>query len=148
MVDAVTGTLLSSFNKTSGPMLGWETAIECNDASSGSACTGTVSEQTWNNSTIVLESADAMFVQTLGSGTGLTHTDMVTADEGVTWTITKIVIPAVLADGTAASASGVASSSDEVAIATEIAEPACSFDISRGRPNYGSLLRSFESAIH
>lgn len=116
MEDAVTGTLLSSFNKTSGPMLGWGTAIECND-DNGVACIGTVSEQSYVNSTIVLESADATFIETLGVGEGVNATEMVTADDGKTWTIAKIVIPAMVSGGTAASASGVASSTSSVKIA-------------------------------
>ncbi|ORY66541.1 uncharacterized protein BCR38DRAFT_408465 [Pseudomassariella vexata] len=95
MTDAVTGELLSTFNKTSGPMLGWGTAIECNDSDDGVACTGTVAEQTWLNSTIILESADSTFVETLGASEGTTHTDMVSSDNGKTWTIAKITIPAM-----------------------------------------------------
>ncbi|KAK6217771.1 hypothetical protein LQW54_003280 [Pestalotiopsis sp. IQ-011] len=66
MSDATTGDLLSTFNKTSGPMLGWGTAIECDD-DNGSECTGTISEQTWVNSTIILEAAHSTFVDILGA---------------------------------------------------------------------------------
>ena len=66
MEDAVTGELLSTFNKTSGPMLGWGTALECQDGPTGVACSGTVAEQTYVNSTIILEAADETFVDTLG----------------------------------------------------------------------------------
>lgn len=95
MEDAVTGTLLSSFNRTSGPMLGWGTALECNDSDDGTACTGTPDEQIYANSTIILEAADEGFIDTMGVGTGVTHTDMVTSDGGKTWTIEKITIPAM-----------------------------------------------------
>lgn len=94
MEDAVTGTLLSSFNRTSGPMLGWGTALECDDYN-GVSCTGTPDEQIYANSTIILEEADEGFSDTMGVGTGVTHTDMVTADGGKTWTIEKITIPAM-----------------------------------------------------
>ena len=104
MEDAVTGTLLSSFNKTTGPMLGWGTALECQDYNS-SPCKGTVEEQSYVNSTIVLETADSTFIQTLGSGTGVTHTDMVTADGGKTWTIGKILIPAMTTETSTSSGS-------------------------------------------
>ncbi|KAG4429145.1 hypothetical protein IFR05_015374 [Cadophora sp. M221] len=113
MEDAVTGTLLSSFNKTSGPMLGWGTAIECNDFN-GVKCKGTVAEQSYVDSTIVLESADSTFVQTLGAGSGVTHSDMVTADGGKTWTIAKISIPAMQSE-TSSSASTSGSTSDSAA---------------------------------
>lgn len=102
MEDAVTGQLLSTFNKTSGPMIGWGTAIECNDYN-GVACTGTIAEQTYVNSTIILESADDTFIDTLGVSSGATYTDMLTADDGLTWTISKITIPA-MQSGAAASA--------------------------------------------
>lgn len=95
MEDAVTGTLLSSFNRTSGPMTGWGTALECNDADDGTACTGTPEEQVYANSTIILKSADSGFSDTMGVGTGVTHTDMETTDSGKTWTIEKITIPAM-----------------------------------------------------
>lgn len=93
MSDAVSGTLLSSFNKTSGPMLGWGTALECNDSDGGKTCTGTDQHQYYLDSTIILKEADSTFIQTLGAGTGVTHTDMTTTDGGKTWIIEKIVIP-------------------------------------------------------
>ncbi|QSZ28525.1 hypothetical protein DSL72_003023 [Monilinia vaccinii-corymbosi] len=92
MSDAVTGKLLSSFQKTSGPMLGWGTALEC-DNYKGVACTGTDQYQYYINSTIRLKAADSTFSSTLGFGTGVTHTDMETTDGGATWTIAKIEIP-------------------------------------------------------
>jgi len=94
MSDAVTGTLLSTYQKTSGPMLGWGPALELQDYN-GVAATGTTAPQYYVNSTIYLEAADPTFVDTLGSGTGVVHTDMVTADGGKTWTIAKITIPAM-----------------------------------------------------
>lgn len=103
MEDAVTGQLLSTFNKTSGPMLGWGTALECNDYN-GVACSGTTSEQYYVNSTIILESADDSFVDTLGAGTGVVYTDMLTSDGGKTWTIAKITIPAMDPSDTSSSA--------------------------------------------
>jgi hypothetical protein len=102
MEDAVTGELLSTFNKTSGPMLGWGTAIECND-NNGVSCTGTISEQYYINSTIILESADNTFDNTLGAGTGVTYSQMETADNGKTWTIAKINIPAMQSSSSSSS---------------------------------------------
>lgn len=94
MEDAVTGTLLSTFDRKSGPMLGWGTALECNDYK-GVTCTGTPEEQIYADSTIILEEADADFVNTLVTDAGVTYTDMATADGGKTWTIEKITIPAM-----------------------------------------------------
>jgi hypothetical protein len=129
MEDAVTGQLLSTFNKTSGPMVGWGTALECDDYNIV-ACTGTSTEQYYVNSTIILESADETFIDTLGMSTGVTG-DMVTADGGNTWTIAKIVIPAMEAaasSSTAAAAAStvaaqlVVSSSTSVAAQTSVAQ--------------------------
>lgn len=122
MEDAVTGELLSSFNKTSGPMLGWGTALECDDGDDGTACSGTVQEQIYADSTIVLESADSTFIDTLGAGTGVVYTDMVTADNGLTWTIEKITLPAMNPSGAAASASASSDTSSATASAA-VAEP-------------------------
>ncbi|KAF7537749.1 hypothetical protein G7054_g3451 [Neopestalotiopsis clavispora] len=109
MSDAVTGDLLSTFNKTSGPMLGWGTAIECND-DNGSECTGTISEQTWVNSTIILEAADETFIDTLGASNGATYTDMLTTDGGKTWTFAKLTIPAMTSQDDSSSSSDSSSS--------------------------------------
>ncbi|PQE23118.1 hypothetical protein CJF32_00004506 [Rutstroemia sp. NJR-2017a WRK4] len=127
MEDAVTGTLLSTYNKTSGPMIGWGTALECNDNDAGEACTGTVEPQYYVNSTIVLEGTDESFADTLGAGTGVVYTDMETADGGKTWTIAKITIPAMQdsADDETSSAAVAASSSSaavgNIAVATSSA---------------------------
>jgi hypothetical protein len=94
MRDAVTGQLLSTFQKKSGPMLGWGTAIECNNYQ-GKACSPTIAEEYYVNSTIVLDKADSTFVNTLGMSQGATSTGMKTADNGKTWTIAKITIPAM-----------------------------------------------------
>lgn len=126
MTDAVTGDLLSTFNKTSGPMLGWGTALECNDG-----CTGTIETQYYVNSTIVLETADSTFIQTLGSSQGATHTEMETADNGKTWTIAKITIPpmqsaaaeAVLSPSSSTVAVPVATPSKVVATSSGTASP-------------------------
>ena len=127
MEDAVTGTLLSTFNKTSGPMLGWGTAIECND-DNGSACTGTISEQVWEDSVITLASADSTFDQTLGAGTGVVYTDMTTEDDGLTWTISKITIPAMTTGAAASAVSAAADtvSSTSVAASSSTAAPPAS----------------------
>lgn len=95
MEDAVTGELLSTFNKTSGSMLGWGTAIELDDYTAGVEAVGTISPQYYINSTIILEAADPDFIDTLGAGEGVVHTDMLTADGGITWTIANISIPAM-----------------------------------------------------
>ncbi|KAN0110562.1 hypothetical protein V8E51_006949 [Hyaloscypha variabilis] len=94
MKDAVTGQMSSTLNKTSGPMLGWGTALECDDYN-GKSCKGTRGGQWYVNSTIVLDSADPMFVQTLGASSGANHTAMETVDKGKTWTIAKIYISAM-----------------------------------------------------
>ncbi|KAH7417495.1 hypothetical protein BKA64DRAFT_658042 [Cadophora sp. MPI-SDFR-AT-0126] len=138
MEDAVTGTLLSSFNKTSGPMLGWGTALECQDYN-GSPCKGTVEEQSYVNSTIVLAAADNSFVDTLGSGTGVTHTDMVSADGGKTWTIGKILIPAMTTETSSDSASGSVDTNANVAASSSVG---ASLELSTLAPSVSSATAS------
>lgn len=94
MHDAVTGALLSSYSKTSTLDIAlWNTEIECQD-NNGTPCTGTPNDQYWVNSTIVLESADSSFADTLITENGATGEGLATADGGKTWTIDKITMPA------------------------------------------------------
>lgn len=64
-------------------------------AQNGVACIGTIVKQTYADSTIILESADDTFAETLRTASGATNTEMESADGGKTWTIAKITIPAM-----------------------------------------------------
>ncbi|RDW64976.1 hypothetical protein BP6252_10627 [Coleophoma cylindrospora] len=114
MTNAKTGVLLSSYTKNSGPMLGWGTALECDDYN-GVACSGTIASQTFSNSTITLAAADPTFTDTMGAGADVTHTDMVTTDGGLTWTIAEIVIPAMQSGSSSTSSAAVSSTVAAVA---------------------------------
>jgi hypothetical protein len=94
MHDAVTGELLSTYNKTSGPMTDWNTAIELQPYN-GQNPVGTTEPQYYVNTTIVLETADSSFSQTGTTTDGAKYTELETSDNGKTWTIAKITIPAM-----------------------------------------------------
>ncbi|KAK0466914.1 uncharacterized protein EV420DRAFT_1474327 [Desarmillaria tabescens] len=85
--------VISTLQSYDGPLLngGFGTGTECQ-----SDCTGSTSVQKYTNTTIVLQSADPSFSSTLGKGTGVVASDMVTADGGKTWTIASIQIPAMV----------------------------------------------------
>lgn len=51
-----------------------------------------ISFTAWEDVTIVLDVADPNYTNTLGKGDGVTG-DMVTEDDGKTWTVAKIEIP-------------------------------------------------------
>ncbi|KAL1296814.1 hypothetical protein AAFC00_004440 [Neodothiora populina] len=87
MHDATTGILLATYNKTCGPMTGWGTAVECQE------CTGTIDTQWFRNSTIVLDSPDPTFINTLSMSDNAWSSPMTTKDGGKTWTIDEINIP-------------------------------------------------------
>ncbi|KAK6067117.1 hypothetical protein SCUP515_10321 [Seiridium cupressi] len=148
MSDAVTGTLLSTFNKTSGPMLGWGTAIECQDYN-GVACTGTISEQTWVNSTIILESADSTFIDTLTASSGATYTDMLTEDDGKTWTFAKLTIPAMTTqdDDDVSSSSSVAAAAAAAASTTKKSAAAAAKTSSASKSKTTSHAGTFTTSI-
>ncbi|KIY73100.1 hypothetical protein CYLTODRAFT_343035 [Cylindrobasidium torrendii FP15055 ss-10] len=87
------GEVISTLQSSDGPLIsgGWGTGTECQ-----SDCTGTTSAQTYSNITIVLQDADMSFSNTLGKGEGVEASELVTADNGKTWTIESITIPAMV----------------------------------------------------
>ncbi|KAG8158559.1 hypothetical protein KVR01_011681 [Diaporthe batatas] len=94
MTDAVTGEVLATYKKTSGPMTLWNTAIEKQDAN-GNDPTGTNEPQYYVNTTIALAEADSSYADGIYGQNGATFTDMTTSDNGKTWFIEKITIPAM-----------------------------------------------------
>ncbi|KAF2151430.1 hypothetical protein K461DRAFT_280221 [Myriangium duriaei CBS 260.36] len=128
MRDGKTGKLLATYAKASGPMLGWGTALECNNG-----CTGTVNPQYYRNSKITLDGADPNFSSTLGASQGANNTQMQTTDGGKTWTISEIYIPAMIPGGAAATVAGVAAASATTAD-TETAAPATTADTETTAP--------------
>ncbi|KAH7103680.1 hypothetical protein BKA62DRAFT_616004 [Auriculariales sp. MPI-PUGE-AT-0066] len=84
------GATISTLQSYDGPLLqgGFGTGTECNDS-----CGGSVSTQTYTNTTIVLSAADSAFGSTLGVGTGVVASSLTTSDSGKTWTVASIKIP-------------------------------------------------------
>ncbi|KAJ7304761.1 hypothetical protein DFH08DRAFT_1055378 [Mycena albidolilacea] len=56
-------------------------------------CGGSVSTQTYTNTTVVLSKADPLFSSTLGVSAGVQASQLTTADSGKTWTVASIKIP-------------------------------------------------------
>ncbi|KAI8309319.1 hypothetical protein K4K61_001853 [Colletotrichum sp. SAR11_59] len=94
MTDAVTGELLSTYQKKSGKMTLWNTAIELQD-NNGAAPTGTIEPQYYTNTTIVFAEKDAAYKDGAYTESGATYSGIATADGGKTWTIEKITVPAM-----------------------------------------------------
>ncbi|KAF4614387.1 hypothetical protein G7Y89_g15350 [Cudoniella acicularis] len=91
VTNALTGSYLSSFAHTSGPMTGWGTGTECD-----SNCSGTIATQVYKNTTIKLASADASFIKTLSTSGGTTYSGLKMSADGKTLTIDKISVPAMV----------------------------------------------------
>lgn len=87
--DATTGKLLSTFQKTSGPMTHWDTAAECQGD-----CSLPSGPHTYINSTIVFENPYTAFPSSLWTVGGATHSEAKSVDGGKTYIIEKITIPA------------------------------------------------------
>lgn len=105
VTNAVTGAALSSFSHASGPMTGyvlpycinydltasrWGTGTECDNN-----CSGTVSAQTYSNTTITLASKDTAFGSTLRVSGGTTYSGLSVSIDGTVWHIDSINIPAM-----------------------------------------------------
>lgn len=86
-----TGTILSTFNHVSGPMTGYGTGTECD-----SGCTGTSQQQEYLNTEITLAAADTSFGGTIATAAGATYTGLESSQGGKVWTISKMLIPAML----------------------------------------------------
>ncbi|KAL4915403.1 hypothetical protein BDW62DRAFT_212751 [Aspergillus aurantiobrunneus] len=84
---SINGQVVSSLSTSSGQAEGWGTAVECQD----DACQSTVPAHQYKSTTIILNSADESFGDTLAineaDSSGLT-----TSDNGVTWTVETINI--------------------------------------------------------
>ncbi|KAF3765297.1 hypothetical protein M406DRAFT_67753 [Cryphonectria parasitica EP155] len=83
MHDAVTGTLLSTYQKTSGAFSLWNTAVELQDQD-GNSPTGLTEDQYYLNTTITLDPADAGYGDMMYTQNGCTHTTPTTSDGGKT----------------------------------------------------------------
>lgn len=83
MTDALTGELLSTYQKTSGAMSLWNTAVELQD-NNGAAATGLQEAQYYVNTTITLDPADETYGDKIYVEYGATYTKPTTSDGGKT----------------------------------------------------------------
>ncbi|PIG87780.1 hypothetical protein AARAC_000806 [Aspergillus arachidicola] len=84
---SINGEVVSSLSTSSGQAQGWGTAVEAQDNASKS----TVAAHQYLDTTIVLDSADLTFRDTL-SLTDADSTSLTTSDNGKTWKVTTINI--------------------------------------------------------
>ncbi|KAL4937358.1 hypothetical protein BDV06DRAFT_232650 [Aspergillus oleicola] len=84
---SINGEVVSSLSTSSGQAQGWGTAVECQD----DACDITVAAHQYTSTTIILDSADESFKDTLVL-TEADSTDFSTSDGGKTWTVETINI--------------------------------------------------------
>ncbi|KAK7700115.1 hypothetical protein SLS64_011133 [Diaporthe eres] len=82
---SVNGAVVSTLSTTSGHGAGWGTAMECQQAKCG-----TVPEHHYVNTTIIMNTADPNYSQTVGLN-GATG-NLVTSNGGKTWTAADITI--------------------------------------------------------
>ncbi|RMZ31712.1 hypothetical protein D0859_04161 [Hortaea werneckii] len=83
---SLNGEVVSRLSTSSGKAQGWGTAIECQQSACGSVCRTSAT----NGVQLIMDVADPGYVQTLGT-TGASG-NMVTDDNGKTWTIDTINI--------------------------------------------------------
>ncbi|KNG89079.1 hypothetical protein ANOM_003427 [Aspergillus nomiae NRRL 13137] len=84
---SINGEVVSSLSTSSGQAQGWGTAVEAQDNASKS----TVAAHQYLDTTIILDSADLTFRDTLGL-TDADSTGLTTSDNGKTWKVTTINI--------------------------------------------------------
>ncbi|KAK1635760.1 hypothetical protein BDP81DRAFT_450612 [Colletotrichum phormii] len=84
---SINDKVVATLSTKDGEAQGWGSAVEC----AAEDC-GTVGAHSWINTKIILDKADANYINTMGKGSGVTG-DMSTSDGGKTWTVTTIDIP-------------------------------------------------------
>ncbi|OHF04234.1 hypothetical protein CORC01_00573 [Colletotrichum orchidophilum] len=84
---SINNKVVATLSTKDGKAQGWGSAVEC----AANDC-GTMGAHSWINTKIILDKADANYIDTLGKGNGVTG-DMSTKDGGKTWTVTTIHIP-------------------------------------------------------
>ncbi|GAB1200497.1 hypothetical protein APSETT444_009870 [Aspergillus pseudonomiae] len=84
----INGKTVSTLSTSDGQAQGWGSSVECAENNCG-----TVGAHSWTDTKIILDVADANYINTLGKGEGVTGGDMTTSDGGKTWTISTFGIP-------------------------------------------------------
>ncbi|KXH61969.1 hypothetical protein CSAL01_00975 [Colletotrichum salicis] len=88
---SINDKVVATLSTKDGEAQGWGSAVEC--AAEDCGTVGAHSLPTaWINTKIILDKADANYINTMGKGNGVTG-DMSTSDGGKTWTVTTIDIP-------------------------------------------------------
>ncbi|VUC25782.1 unnamed protein product [Clonostachys rosea] len=85
---SVNGVTVYTMSTEDGHAEGFGSAVECAETNCG-----TVPAHSWSGTTIILNTADPNYAQTLGRSSGVSGGDLSTSDGGKTWTATKITIP-------------------------------------------------------
>ncbi|KAF7118662.1 hypothetical protein CNMCM5793_008200 [Aspergillus hiratsukae] len=84
---AINGEVVSTLSTNSGQAQGWGTAVECQD----DACYSTTAAHQYLDTTIILNSADSSFGNTLAINEA-TSSGLTTSDGGKTWSVATINI--------------------------------------------------------
>ncbi|KAL6851339.1 hypothetical protein ACO1O0_008467 [Amphichorda felina] len=84
---SVNDEVVSTLSTSSGEAQGWGSAVECAENNCG-----TMPAHSWEETKIILDSADPNYINTNYKGEGVTG-DMSTSDGGKTWVVTTIDIP-------------------------------------------------------
>ncbi|KAL4876198.1 hypothetical protein BJY04DRAFT_223282 [Aspergillus karnatakaensis] len=86
---SINGEVVSTLSTSSGQAQGWGTAVECQD----DACHSTALAHQYTDTTIILDSADESFGNTLAINEA-TSSGLTTSDGGKTWTVQTIDVQA------------------------------------------------------
>ncbi|EKG13824.1 hypothetical protein MPH_09006 [Macrophomina phaseolina MS6] len=86
-IVSINGKAVAELSTSDGHAQGWGSAVECAEENCG-----TMPAHSWEDTKIILDSADPNYINTMGKGEGVTG-EMSTSDGGKTWTVTTINIP-------------------------------------------------------
>lgn len=123
----VNGEAVSTLSTSDGKGQGWGSAVEC-----GAEDCGTVPAHTWLNCSIILDSADMAYSDTLALGTEVEGS--MTSEDGITWTIGTINIP-----GWSFTSESVVESSSDSSASSPAASNTASYSTPSGSPSYGAV---------
>ncbi|KAG8160683.1 hypothetical protein KVR01_008947 [Diaporthe batatas] len=121
------GEVVSTLSTSDGKAQGWGSAVEC----AAEDC-GTVPAHTWLNCSIILDSADMAYSNTLALGTDVEGS--MTSEDGITWTIGTINIP-----GWSFTTESVVESSSDSSASSPSASTSASYSTPTVSPSYGAI---------
>jgi hypothetical protein len=123
----VNGDVVSTLSTSDGKAQGWGSAVEC----AAEDC-GTVPAHTWINCSIILDSADMAYSNTLALGTDVEGS--MTSEDGITWSIGTISIP-----GWSFTSESVVESDSASSPSAPAASTTASYSSPSGSPSYGAV---------